>query len=115
MISYDNWKQKSLETTDFLRRVQKEIRSIVPEAEIILYGSRSRGDSCQVSDWDFLVLVNQPADRSLTAKIRDRLYDLELETDTIISSIIRSREEWYSAKYSVLPLKEVVENEGVLL
>ena len=115
MISYDNWNQKSRETADFLERVQKEIRSIVPEAEIILYGSRARGDAGQVSDWDFLVLVDQPVDRSLTEKIRNHLYDLELETDTIVSSIIRSREEWYSTKYSVLPLKVVVENEGVLL
>ncbi|NVM23546.1 MAG: hypothetical protein HWN68_17410 [Desulfobacterales bacterium] len=51
----------------------------------------------------------------MTTKIRDRLYDPELETDTVLSSIIRTREEWHFPQYSVLPFKRVVEEEGILL
>ncbi len=115
MISYDNWEKKSFETTNLLRRVQEEVYSVAPDAEIILYGSRARGDAGQISDWDLLILVNQPLDRDLVAKIRDNLYDLELETDTVFSSIIRSQRDWHSERYSVLPLKQIVEREGVLL
>ena len=62
-----------------------------------------------------MILVNQPLDWSLVSKIRDHLYDLELETDTVVSSIIRTQEDWHSERYSVLPLKQMVEREGVLL
>lgn len=98
-----------------LKRVQEEVYSVLPGAEIILYGSRARGVASPVSDWDFLILVDQPLDRDLIRKVRNRLYDLELETDTVLSSIIRTREEWQSPRYSVLPFKRMVEQEGISL
>ena len=98
-----------------LKRVQEEVHSVLPGAEIILYGSRARGDASPVSDWDFLILVDQPLDRELITKVKNCLYDLELETDTVLSSIIRTREEWQSPRYSVLPFKRMVEQEGISL
>lgn len=115
MISYSNWPKKSPEASDLLKRIQNVVHSIVPGAEIILYGSRARGDASRISDWDLLILVNQPLDHNLVAKVRDHLYDLELETDTVLSSIIRTRQDWYSDRYSILPLKQIVDREGVLL
>ena len=53
--------------------------------------------------------------RKSILEIRDRLYDLELETDTVLSSIIRTKKEWNSPKYAVLPYKKIVEQDGVLL
>ncbi len=47
--------------------------------------------------------------------VKDRLYDLELETDTVLSSVIRAKNEWYSPKYTVLPFKQMVEQEGIRL
>jgi len=98
-----------------LKRVQEEVHSVLPGAEIILYGSRARGDAGPVSDWDFVILVDQPLDRDLITKVKNCLYDLELETDTVLSSIIRTREEWQSPRYSVLPFKRMVEQEGISL
>jgi predicted nucleotidyltransferase len=98
-----------------LKRIEQEIHSIVPGAEIILYGSRARGDASPSSDWDFLILVDQPIDRLIINKIKNVLYDLELETDTVLSSIIRTKEEWHSTRYSVLPFKRMVEQEGITL
>ena len=115
MIAYNEWKHKSSKATKLLRRIQKEVHSLAPGPQVILYGSRVRGESEKTSDWDLLILVNQHLDQKLITEIRDHLYDLELETDTVLSSIIRTREEWYSDRYSVLPLKQVIEREGVLL
>ena len=115
MKSYDNLKKWPPETESLLKGVEKEIHSVVPGAEIIFYGSRARGDSGSTSDWDFLILVDQPLDRNRITELKDRLYDLELKTDTVLTSIIRSRDEWHSPKYSVLPFKHAVEREGILL
>ena len=37
-----------------LTQVKQLIHQIEPEAEIILFGSRARGDAAPDSDWDFL-------------------------------------------------------------
>ena len=94
------------QATSLLKHVQKTIHSVVPGAEIILYGSRARGDAEPMSDWDFLILLDRPKDNRLEARIKDLLYDLELETNTVLSSIIRSRQEWLSPKYSGCLLKK---------
>ena len=49
----------------------------------------------------------------LDERIRRILFEIELDTDQVLSSIIRSREEWNSPKYSVVPLHRNVEREGI--
>ena len=115
METYDKWQKRSPRADALLKRVRQEVLSIVPEADIVLYGSHGRGEADELSDWDFLILVDRPLDREMITTIRDRLYDLELETDTVLSSIIRTRAEWHSPQYAVFPFKRIVEEEGVLL
>ncbi|MCP4726850.1 MAG: nucleotidyltransferase domain-containing protein [bacterium] len=115
MRSYKDWSRKTSETGYLLDRIQKIVTSIDPGAQVILYGSRARGDSNIGSDWDFLILSDLTLNRKSILEIRDRLYELELETDTILSSIIRTKKEWGSPKYDILPFKHAVEQEGILL
>jgi predicted nucleotidyltransferase len=60
-----------------LHRVKQAIHDIEPDAEIILYGSRSRQDPSPDSDWDFLVLVDGIVNDARTDAIRHRLYEVE--------------------------------------
>lgn len=115
MINIKEWEKKSQREMSLLRKVQNCIHAIIPNADIILYGSRVRGEAKKYSDWDFLILVDEPVKRDLTEKLQDSLYEIELETDEILSSIVRSKKDWNSPKYSVLPFKHNVEQEGVLL
>jgi len=115
MKSYKDWKKEHPESKDLLNNIGKEVHSIAPQAEIILYGSRARGDNNLTSDWDLLILVDQPLNRALITNLKNRLYDLELETDTVLTSIVRTRDEWNSPRYSVLPFKRTVQQEGVSL
>ena len=115
MKSLKEWKQKTTQTSNLLNKIEQQIHSIVPNADIVLYGSQVRGEADKFSDWDFLILTDQPVDINLTTKLRDSLYEIELENDEILSSIIRTRQEWNSPKYSVLPFKKNVEQEGILL
>jgi len=45
------------------QQVFKEIqllkRQLLPSEKVILYGSQARGDACEDSDWDLLVLLNR--------------------------------------------------------
>jgi len=46
---------------------------------------------------------------------RSRRARPEDETDTVLSSIIRSQQEWRSAQYAVMPLRQQIEKDGVPL
>ena len=61
-----------------------------PNAEVILFGSRARGDYRKDSDWDFLILMDKPVDWKLKDKIRDKIFDTELETETAIFSLVKN-------------------------
>ncbi|HEX3047599.1 MAG TPA: nucleotidyltransferase domain-containing protein [Bacillota bacterium] len=98
-----------------LKKTKETIKSIEPSAEIILFGSRARKDYRDDSDWDFLILVDGPVDTQRTDRIRHQLYEIEWETGQIISSIVKSRQEWDSPKYKVIPLHANIEREGIQL
>ena len=98
---------------EILSKVKGAVLKLEPSAEVILYGSRSRDDYRDYSDWDFLILLDGKVDTKRTDAIRNALYEIELNTDQIISSIVRSRQEWNSPKYSVVPLRRNVETEGI--
>ncbi len=106
---------EQIEESELLKQVKTTVLSLAPNSEIILYGSRARGTAHIDSDWDFLILLSAPRNKTLEAQIKDRLYDVELETDTVLSSIIRSKQEWRSSRYAVLPLRQHIEQDGVPL
>jgi len=59
-----------------VKEVQKRILASAPEARIILYGSRARGDAREDSDWDFLILLEQLSPL-LENELLRTIYDLE--------------------------------------
>lgn len=101
--------------SEILRKVKDSVLKIEPSAEIILYGSRARDDFHEGSDWDFLILVDGEVDDKRTDKIRHQLYEIEWETGDVLCSIVRSRAEWESPEYLVIPLYKNIKIEGITL
>jgi len=100
---------------ELLGQIKQAVHEVEPVAEIILYGSRSRGDASSESDWDLLILIDGPLSDERTDRIRHRLYEVEWEYGEVISSIVRSREEWDSDIYQALPFHQRVHQEGIRL
>ncbi len=98
--------------TAITTRIRTLVREIDPSAEVILYGSRARGDYHAESDWDILILVDAEVDLNYERLFRHRLYDLELETGEVFSTTVYNRENWRS-KYWMTPLFKNVSREGV--
>lgn len=87
---------------------------IDPKAEIILYGSRARGDDRPDSDWDILVLTDYPVDMEKERNFRNNLYDLELESGESFSLFIYSKYDW-TTRQRITPFYQNVSQEGVAL
>ena len=104
-----------MKRNELIKQIRHAVYEVEPGAEIILYGSRSRGDALSESDWDFLILVDGPLDDERTDRVRHRLYEIEWETGEVISSIVRDREEWNSDLYQAMPFYQRVRQEGMRL
>ncbi|RLD10917.1 MAG: nucleotidyltransferase domain-containing protein [Chlamydiae bacterium] len=96
-----------------LKEVKDNILSVEPSAEIILYGSRARGDETNDSDWDILVLASKKNEKNLFDSIFDLLYELELKYNAVISLIVKKRGEWNELKLS--PFYKNVMKDGLKL
>lgn len=97
------------------QKIKKAVGEIDSTAEVILYGSRARGDAKNDSDWDILILVNKPKVTFKDEKtFWHKIYDVELETEQCISPIVYAKKEW-ETKQSVTPLFRNVKQEGIPL
>jgi len=92
--------------------IRDYINILDPTADVILYGSRARGDERSDSDWDILILTNYAADLLTERKFRDKLYDLELETGEALSVFVYSKDDWQT-KQNISPFFQNVSQEGV--
>ncbi|MBI3976556.1 MAG: nucleotidyltransferase domain-containing protein [Chloroflexi bacterium] len=98
---------------DLTDRICAAVHEVEPTSRVILYGSRARGDAAPDSDWDLLILVDGPVTREREEALTDRLFNLGLETDTVLSSLVHSKEEWASPIYQAVPFHENVTREGI--
>ncbi len=97
-----------------LHDIKQAVLSVDPQAEVVLFGSRARGDYKEESDWDVLVLTEkEQSDRISREKLMDLIYDVELNSRQIITPIIRNKEFWKSL--GVTPLYKEIAKDGIAL
>jgi predicted nucleotidyltransferase len=113
MITIDNWKPANADI-DLLKRCKQAIRQVVPDADVILYGSRARGDADEYSDYDILVLTNGPADIPIHEKMIESISPLEND-GAVLTLAIYNRQQWDTPLYRAMPSHKNIDREGVLL
>ncbi len=114
MMSVDAWPGPETDKA-LLDRCRQAIRRAVPDADIILYGSRARGEAREYSDYDILVLVDQPVNIALKDRILSCVYPLELETGAMLTLVTYNRRQWESLPYREMPFHKNVERDGVIV
>ncbi|MDY6843777.1 MAG: nucleotidyltransferase domain-containing protein [Thermodesulfobacteriota bacterium] len=82
--------------------------------EVMLFGSKARGDDDAESDIDLLVLTTQPVSWDERKAINNALYEIQLRHDVVISTLITIVTEWNEGTFSVLPIHEEILEQGVV-
>jgi predicted nucleotidyltransferase len=95
-----------------LSRIKDLVREIDPTADVILYGSRARGDEQPESDWDLLILVDSKSDLDYERVFRHRLYEIELESGEAFSVSVYNKNEW-KLNHWMTPLYQNITKEGL--
>ncbi len=80
--------------------------------QILLFGSRARGEAREGSDYDMLVIVDRrsPEVRSTILEVESQLMD---RYGVLVTTVLRSEEEWRHAQG--FPLASNIAREGVSL
>ena len=79
-----------------LNNISSRVHQVIPDAEVMLYGSRARGDWQEESDWDILILTNLEVNRSLKEAVWEVVYPFSIEIASFISPLIVKKETWKS-------------------
>ena len=95
--------------------IRQKVNEIDNTAEVILYGSRARGDNRRDSDWDVMILLKRKdVDKKVEQTFRHNLLDIELEIGVPVSVFVYSKSDW-EGKYSITPLFRSIKKEGILI
>ncbi len=82
-------------------------------AEIILFGSRARGDWHEESDWDFLILIDLESIEKFKDSLRNEiLNEIELPFNESVFVIVKNKIDW-EENFSVTPLFYNISEEGI--
>ena len=96
-----------------IREAADLLRGRFPVDQIILFGSKARGDDDGESDIDLLILTSRPLYRAEQHAVIDDLFPLQLRHDVVLSVVIVPTEEWNTGVVSVLPIHDEVREQGV--
>ncbi len=98
-----------------LLRCAEAVRRDYPDAQIVLYGSQARGQATPESDVDMLILLTSEVSSQEQSRIHDRLYEIGLECDMVISAMIKSIPHWERPISKATPLYQAIQKEGILV
>lgn len=102
-----------MKRNELFNKIKRSLYPIDPGMEIVLFGSRARGDFGDESDWDILILTSVNLSKGIKKRIKDAIFDIELDAEEPISTLIYSKDGW--RELEITPLYQNIKSEGVRL
>ena len=96
-----------------LKEFKKKVMKQFSDAELILYGSRARGDASPESDMDILVILNDLLQESDCEYVSHCAWETGYKEGIVIVPITVSRQEWENGAFSSSLLAMAVMAEGI--
>lgn len=108
-------KTTSKKEMNLLKMCRDAVQRVDASAQVILYGSRARGEATEESDYDLLVITEGEANLGREDFMRQQLYPIELDTGSVLTLFLVRRGDWESPEYRAMPFSENVRKEGISL
>lgn len=113
------WKNKigvmPIEFQTMLSKIKQNVLETDPTAQVLLYGSRARGEARDDSDWDVLVLSSKDRlDFKEEELFMDHICDLIVETGQAIQLFAYGQKDWHE-RHSMTPFYQSVQSEAIQL
>ncbi|MEK3883101.1 nucleotidyltransferase domain-containing protein [Paenibacillus sp. PL2-23] len=106
----------TLQEKQALIHLQHRLALVFQLSELIIFGSKARGDYDEWSDLDILVLVEDEKNWHNRELLSDMVYEIYLQYDTQLTCILENAAEWRSEKDCIwLPLKDNIVEEGIVI
>jgi uncharacterized protein len=102
------------EDNNIAGKIRSSIKGIDPNAQVIVFGSRARGDAKEDSDWDILILTSMPVSMEVEKSFRNILFELEIETGEVFSTFVYQKKIW-NTRHRLTPFYKNVKTDGVIL
>lgn len=105
----------SAEERELLTRCRVALQALDPTADVILYGSRARGDAQTESDYDLLIVVEGNATLEKENLLCRQLFPIQIETGKVITAFVFDRKSWNTPLYRAMPFHKNVEKDGIVI
>jgi predicted nucleotidyltransferase len=77
-----------------LSLIKSQVHLVVPDAKVLLFGSRAYGIPTVESDWDILILTEQPVNSAIKKDIYKSLFPLSVKIGAFINALAVQETEW---------------------
>lgn len=105
----------SREDRDLLAKIKEITRSLLPDAEMLLYGSVARGTPDPESDYDLLVLTGEPLSREEVKRVDDAIFEVEVASGAVICTMFCSKKQWDTPLYRAMPFHWEIDRDAIVL
>ncbi|MGD0542069.1 MAG: nucleotidyltransferase domain-containing protein [Tepidisphaeraceae bacterium] len=89
------------------------LRKQFPVQQVILFGSKARGDDDPESDADLLVPTSRPVTRPMRQQMREAVLPIEMSSDVWMGLTVVWTRDWEHGVYRVLPIRHEIDRDGV--
>jgi len=105
----------SRDEREAIEEATRILKERFPVRDVILFGSKVRGESSKDSDIDLLLLTTQPIHWKERHAIVDALFEVEMRYDVVINIVVNTVHDWHEGMCTVLPIHEEINREGVTI
>ena len=113
---------KSLQQAPLLQREREAVEAAVrilkmkfPIDQVILFGSKARGDADVYSDIDLLLLTARLLHWTEEKAIVEALFDVGMAYDVLFSPLCVSSKEWEGDLFQELPIYQEICRDGAVV
>ena len=83
-----------LSEQNILPLIKEKVLELLPDARVLLFGSRVAGNVHPESDWDILILTKNRYPKATKWAIHDKLFPLSVQFGTFINIVLVHENDW---------------------